>query len=208
MRGKSSVEFEMKAIIGDTDLAPLLCHAQFDRDIETTDIYFDTPFGELYKSRVFVRVRDGETLQVKYTEDANDTSHTRAIEHEYQWPLSESDAEDVTTLLSCWLSVSDSANGIATGRLHSMGLEELVVIHKRRTEFSGEGLLIALDTIDGLGKFVEVEAKDESGAALVSDWFRNAGLVNLPVGYVELMLRKVNRTLYAQGRYLLPEDTD
>jgi adenylate cyclase class IV len=68
-------------------------------------------------------------------------------------------------------------------------------------------VIIYLDTVDGLGKFIEVESK--TGDPLgVTEWARRFSLTNPPVGYVEFMLRQSNFELYRRGRYRLPIDSD
>ena len=48
----------------------------------------------------------------------------------------------------------------AEAMLKAMGLEEIIVVKKNRTEYTLDNLTICLDTIDGLGNFIEIESQD------------------------------------------------
>ncbi len=89
------------------------------------------------------------------------------------------------------------------------GLIELATIDNTRKEYTGEGIILSIDHVQGLGNFLEIETHAEEDTntnraqerlqAFVSD----LDVQHIKVGYVELWLYKHNVEAYAAGRYHL-----
>ena len=115
--------------------------------VEQEDTYYDHPVREFEETDEAVRVRrestDGETV-------------SRVT---YKGPLVEAASktrEEVETRVE---------DGEAMDRvLRELGFEPAATVEKRRERFDHEGYTITLDTVAGLGEYVEVETESESVA--------------------------------------------
>jgi adenylate cyclase class 2 len=77
---------------------------------------------------------------------------------------------------------------VLQGILERLGLQVTFEFHKRRESWTLDGCHVELDSVPGLGEFVEVEGPDEPAIRAV---LGKLGLDALPViktGYVELLL--------------------
>mgnify|MGYP001397174200 CR=1 FL=1 len=168
---------------------------------DSVDEYLDTKDGALYCRGYFLRIRDSRSLQFKYTPDADDASHIHSVEHRMPWP-----AEQVS--LSGLPEAARSSLGVTEGRLCWDGepLVQLIRIEKKRQEWSAGPLVIMIDDVVDLGRFVELEASSLDGANILAGLAERFHLEHVPVGYVELMLRRSRPSLYRLGRYVLPKD--
>jgi adenylate cyclase, class 2 len=199
-----NVEFEIKSPIDDErDLKPLLEIAEFVGEAASTDTYWDIATHDLFKRGIFLRIRDNGQFDIKFNPDFEDIAHMSCDEYSYGWPLSDSDAKAVETFLAAYLPIKTPQAGEVFAKFE---LNEFVAVKKARKTFGANGVVICIDDVDGLGKFIEIEATDPGNAYLVTRYCEQAGLKNLKVGYVELLLRRDNFPLYKQGRYLLDED--
>lgn len=202
----NQIEFEIKAQVNDrTYLTTLLDAATYSGQLVSTDTYYDVASKDLFKSGVFVRVRDDRNLQIKFNPDTNDFTHTTSYEQNYDLPLTAEKSQTVKDFLETFLPIKQTE-----GRdiFSQFGLEEFVEVKKKRETFHAEGVTICLDDVDGLGLFVEIEAIDPRKTSFVKEYSEQAGLTNIKIGYVELLLRKRDFALYRQGRYLLDADRD
>jgi hypothetical protein len=126
------------------------------------------------------------------------------LERRYDWPLAEDAFQVVAKFLSEHLHANNSR---AQNDLCShFGLEEFVHIEKQRSTYVGDGIEVCLDEVSGLGSFIEVEAVGSTGVAAATRFCSQKALTNLPLGYVELWLRKHDFQTYRCGRYLLAQD--
>jgi predicted adenylyl cyclase CyaB len=201
----SSVEFEIKAPLpspGDADdLIRPLC---FLKKIASTDVYFDTTQRQLFAHGVFLRVRDGQVFEIKYNPNLADLSHVSCNEHKFSWPIANEEQDSIVAFLKQFISPVNAER--TADVLHDYGLKHFVEIAKERVIYIAPELEVSVDRIEGLGAFLEVEAKSESGKALVEDFCAKHHLENMPLGYVELWLRKNAFETYLKGRYILDID--
>ena len=199
------IEFEVKVALPTlSDSSSLLAGLHLKNTTVGTDIYFDTSAHDLFLRGIFLRLRDQHLLEIKYNPDLKDVAHLSCQEHAFPWPLTIIANETIFEFLSACLGPIQSAH--QKDPFVAFGLNQFVSITKHRTIYTGEGLEISLDVIENLGTFLEIEAKGADGIRRVQHFCKERGLVNLPIGYVELWLRKHAFPLYLNGRYVLPED--
>ncbi len=95
--------------------------------------------------------------------------------------------------------------GVNISFLHNRDFSDsfivLVEINKMRTEYKRPGLLISVDEIDGLGRFIEFESENLLGTREMQQLVESGKIINLPIGYVEMMVKKKNPSLYLKGKY-------
>lgn len=202
---KSPIEFEVKVALRDpNDSSTLLDALHMRNSTVGTDVYFDTNAHDLFLRGIFLRLRDQQLLEIKYNPNLKDFAHLSCEEHAFSWPLSPTGSKSIVEFLSACLPPIKSVH--TKDPLTAFALNQFVSITKHRTVYTGEGLEISLDSIENLGTFLEIEAKGEDGIQRVQQFCEQRGLVNLPIGYVELWLRKHDFSLYRKGRYVLAED--
>lgn len=176
----------------------------------TKDVYYDTADAGLFKRGVYVRVRNGRKLEFKYSlEDSPGYLHTHCIESGFDLPMKEGSLPELNrTLLELNLRSASSFDEFVA----SNGLTEIMAIEKHRRRFFENNFCYALDSVAGLGDFLEVDRHVDTldGANGIKDEIRRFGeqfgLRELTTGYFELHLRKNNPELYRQSRYVLKED--
>lgn len=197
-----STEFEVKLECSPELLQKLsLTTKDFDFREVIDDQYLDTPGRDLFRNGVFVRIRNGTTLTVKHSPSSEGSSHVRSTEYSYPYPLSVDSSRRLTETLRRLTEPSTPPCSVLTEEL-----VPFVRIIKERKNVSRPGLTLSLDHVDGLGYYIEVEAANSSGVEWIVDQLDAGHLVNLPIGYVELWLRKHDFSLYQQGRFVLPSD--
>jgi adenylate cyclase class 2 len=110
--------------------------------VRQVDTYYDAPHREFAETDEALRLREETDL-------AADVTTTKLT---YKGPLVEADSktrEEHETAV---------ANGdAAAGILDGLGFEPAATVEKERERFEFEGYTVTLDTVDGLGSFVEVE---------------------------------------------------
>lgn len=196
-----SSEFEIKAPIDDRDIFDaLLAELQYVGESEETDVYYDTPEATLFLNGVYLRIRNRQRLDLKYRWDVTDLSHQACHEDTFPLPLQEKHAVKVSTFLSRFINPVQEQD-----LFRRFGVERFVVITKFRETYRGKGLELVIDTIPDLGEFVEIKAKADAHSAVIQE-VNSLRLAPLPVGYVELYLRKNRRELYERGRHKLTGD--
>lgn len=205
-------EFEIKAQLDDRQLQRLLSESTPRGSARLCDVYFDTPDRRLFRNGAFLRIRNNAIVEIKYNSDDQDIAHVQCSEEVYDLPLSPANWSELVRQLRTW-NVADNAQFTpdtqASANLANLGLEELVTVEKQRTEYaySHAEWIVCVDEVKNLGTFVELEAATADASVEAARYCAEHGIVNVPIGYVELILRKIDRALYLQGRYLLPEDT-
>lgn len=124
-------------------LAPL--EAREEARVAQEDTYYRAPHRDLARSDEALRLRreegDGVTHRLTYKGPKVGVRSKTRVEHE--------------------VGIDDP--GAMEGALRALGFEPAAVVRKVRREFSHRGCRIALDTVDGLGEFVEVEARAREG---------------------------------------------
>jgi adenylate cyclase class 2 len=111
--------------------------------VEQTDVYYDAPDRDFAETDEALRVR----------EERGDGVTTRLT---YKGPLLEAESK---TRPEAETAVDDpeATDDILSG----LGYRPAAEVHKERTRFEYRGYTVALDSVDGLGEFVEVETEAE-----------------------------------------------
>jgi len=175
------------------------------------DVYFDTESGDLFKRGVFIRTRNGKSLDFKFNLEDMENKHEDCDEHSFSLPISEDDLEKMNKV--CNRLGLESLNVASLERLIEINsLKEFIIIDKKREKFKDGEFVFCLDDIRGFGKFLEIESmasQDSNLEELKRRMIERVKIFNpkfLPTGYVELFVKRKDFNLYKQGRYLLDED--
>ena len=111
------------------------------------DTYYDHP------TRDFAETDEALRLRRESTPDDQATAATLT----YKGPLVD-DATKTREEVETGVSEPDAADTVLT----AVGFEPAAVVEKERERFVLEGYTVALDTVSGLGTYVEVEATGEA----------------------------------------------
>lgn len=207
-----NIEVEFRFRVSDERKArEFLDGLEFIRRFKQRDVYFDTASGDMFKRGIFIRARDGRTLDFKFNLEDVENRHEDCDEHSFALPLSDSDAGRLGRLCR---GIGIRAPPVISipGLLMTNDLQEFVVIEKVREKFSDGDFTYTLDDVKGFGLFLEIEAMAMEGSDLeelkrrMVERIRGLNPKFLPTGYVELFVKKLDPGLYKQGRYLLDED--
>jgi adenylate cyclase class 2 len=111
--------------------------------VEQSDVYYDAPDRDFAETDEALRLR----------EERGDGVTTRLT---YKGPLLEAESK---TRAEAETEVDDpeAAEDILSG----LGYRPAAEVHKERTRFEHRGYTVTLDSVDGLGEFVEVETETE-----------------------------------------------
>lgn len=175
------------------------------------DIYFDTESGDLFKRGIFIRSRNGKSLDFKFNLEDEENKHEDCDEHSFSLPISENDLERLKKV--CNRLELEAPDAASLRRLMEInGLREFVIIDKTREKFRDDEFVFCLDDVKGFGKFLEIESMALQGTDLdelkkrMIERVRGFNPKFLPTGYIELFIKRKDFNLYKQGRYLLDED--
>ena len=198
---ESGIEFEIKGTLDSASVERLAAQASVGPASTVVDRYLDTANADLFLNAVFVRVRNNEMLEVKHNEGINGVDHFACNDRQVTFPPSPEDAEAISSFLAFLVYGRHSSKTI-----DFFALTDFVRIEKVRRSGRIGPVVVSLDEVSGLGVFVEMEVRTQADTTalmrLASAW----GVHNLPIGYVELTLRRHHHELYKRGRFVLPED--
>ncbi|MEF8780457.1 MAG: class IV adenylate cyclase, partial [Haloferacaceae archaeon] len=116
------------------------------RRVEQVDTYYDAPHRDFAETEEALRIRKQRTLDAG--EDEYGTTLT------YKGPLVD-DASKTRQEYEIQVSAADELEGILGG----LGFEPAATVEKERTVFDLDGYTVTLDSVDGLGEFLEVERR-------------------------------------------------
>lgn len=227
------IEIELKfRVLDESEILEFLKGLEFVSEKRGIDIYLDTTEGNLFKRGIFVRIRDGESLDFKYNLD-DDDRHEHCDEHSFVLPL-----ENVSGVNSnCRiLKLKEISEGLEEFKVKN-NLIESMTVDKVRKKFRDDEFEYCLDLVKGMGLFLEIEAEGTEKSEMLRDKvsgttkvvsgttqggkegedleavktkmrekLKGLNLKKITTGYNELYWRKHNFELYMQGRYLLEED--
>lgn len=111
--------------------------------VEQNDVYYDAPDRDFAETDEALRVRDERGDGV--------TTHLT-----YKGPLIEAESK---TRTEAETEVGDP--GATEDILSGLGYRPAAEVHKERTRFEYRGYTVTLDSVEGLGQFVEVETEAE-----------------------------------------------
>lgn len=197
-------EFEIKSEFKESILlTKFLNSLEYAGEKQIIDHYLDTPDSMFFELGVFIRIRNNSKLDIKYNNNLLDVSHLSCDEYSFPLPLSNSNKKYVFDFFSEFTNPIINADDVFT----CFGLSSFVLIDKTRKVYKSKNMEIAIDNVSNLGQFIEIEARS-SAINRVREVAKKLKLSNLPIGYVELYLRKNNFNLYKKGRYLLESDKE
>ena len=144
--------------------AALLC------DERQEDVYFDDADGTLWKADKGLRLRTaksgaGERLFLSYKGPREKGLYKRRSEVEF--------------------AVSDGK--AAAELLGAIGYKPILTVVKKRLEWMVENCKTALDEVEGLGRFVEIEGADEKIIAKVQNALGLGGVEHVKESYAQLV---------------------
>ncbi|AKH98065.1 class IV adenylate cyclase [Halanaeroarchaeum sulfurireducens] len=121
--------------------------------VEQTDVYFDAPHRNFAETDEALRLRrevEGEESRTVLTYKGSRVDEESKTREEIEMPIDD---------------VSD-----AKAILEALGFEPAATVAKTRDRWTLEGYEVALDDVDGLGQYLEVEAEaEEDEIELVRD---------------------------------------
>jgi adenylate cyclase class 2 len=123
--------------------------------VEQVDTYYDAPHRSFAETDEALRVREERTDGDRANGDGTDGDRTIRIT--YKGPLVEAASK---TREEHETTVGDGAETRAI--LDGLGFAPAATVRKERERFAYEGYTVTLDTVEGLGEFVEVETEAEA----------------------------------------------
>ena len=214
---QKNIEIELKyQVLHRMQVQEFLKGLDFVDKKRVVDVYLDTKEGDLYKKGIFVRVRDGKTLDFKYNlEDFRSldkmSRHEHCNEYSFLLPLAAELMEPINQ--NCKILGLIEISKPDLGELKSKNnLIDSMIIDKIRQKFKDGKFEYSFDEVKGLGRFLEIEAEGKEGENFeeikqqIREKVKDLKLKLITTGYNEVYWRKYNFNLYLQGRYLFEED--
>lgn len=209
-----NIEVEFRFEVNDENkVRDFLNRLAFLGKTQQKDIYFDTETGDFFKRGIFIRSRNGKSLDFKFNLEDSKNKHEECDEHSFSLPMSEDDLERLNKV--CNRLGLEPLNVASLESLMEINkLKEFVIIDKTREKFKDDEFVFCLDDVKGFGKFLEIETMASQDSNLEELKKRMVERVKdfnpkfLPTGYIELFVKKKDPNLYKQGRYLLHEDKE
>lgn len=219
-----TVEIELRyQVVNPRSLEGLIRGADY-KENRQVDNYYDLAGGDFYKRGIFIRVRNGKKLDFKFNMESvvgkmAIDDHTHCDEYSFIVPFEEMARSRLGNLCNLL--------GLRIPRWHKWEsflsanqLQQLLLVNKIRKTLSRGGFEIGVDTVAGVGSFLEVEKlisidgeNDdviEQSKEDIRGFISTLGIEVEPLatGYFELILRKQDFDLYRQGKYVLEKDKE
>ncbi|HEY4387946.1 MAG TPA: CYTH domain-containing protein, partial [Ktedonobacteraceae bacterium] len=137
------------------ELFDFLPSVQFINQTYQVDSYYDTQQHTCFRQAVFLRVRNQAALEIKY-HDVADPLHTQCIERVFPLDAEAHVIEELNVLGARFIARWRNAATVEEA-LERNELAEFVCIEKQRSHYRYRDVLICIDTIPGLGHFLELE---------------------------------------------------
>lgn len=213
-----SIEIELRYEVVDRcqlqQFAQMLTFVKKRHDI---DIYFDTDQADLLSKGIFIRIRNGSSLEIKFNRecinDPNLPMQSYCEEHVFAFPVVESDGARFNDLVfSLGLKPLIAHDNFFEQFKKKNNLVEHYRVDKERMEYRYNQFTIALDEVKELGTFLEIECMapntDElrSIETTMKEFIAPLSLKPFKTGYGTLLLRKHNFAHYLKSRFILAED--
>lgn len=180
---------------------------QLKGTVRNLDSYYDTPTWNLLRRAVFVRIRNQQRLEFKFNEQA-EQRHVQCTERTFPLETDGERREQMNELFATFLPGWHHALDVTTAIARN-GLIELAQIDNQRTIYTYGPLEVCIDSVAGLGDFLELEIRCSPGPAAddalatLQTLATDLNAKHIPVGYVELWLREHNPAAYRVGKYHL-----
>lgn len=203
-----TIEFEIKARADDQEALAALLPATMPALEKTSqlDVYYDTSGRSLYERGMFLRVRNMKILELKAAPVSAGTDHFWCGELPAQVENDPTGIGAIAAAIGAQMNRERVRCETMPDLIQAFALEVFVEIRKTRVTYHLDDADIAVDDVQGLGRFIEIEVYDSAKRDYYRDLAATVGLIHLPVGYVELLLREKEPATYRRGRYLLAED--
>ncbi|MGD1060513.1 MAG: class IV adenylate cyclase [Methanomassiliicoccales archaeon] len=170
------LEIEVKARVEDTARLEAELLRRGARDFGVTlqkDVYYAHPTRDFAKTDEALRIRVSNDLQMIT----------------YKGPKL-----DATTKTREEIEVSVASAEAVAEILQRLGFRPVTTVRKKRRTFGLKGIEVCLDSVEGLGDFVEFELDDEDlteGKARIAELMRELGVDGSErSSYLELLLEK------------------
>jgi adenylate cyclase class IV len=215
-----AIEVELKfEIVNTKQIDGFLKEYTYVDEKHIIDVYLDTNDGDFFQRGIFIRIRNGSKLDIKFNKEDIGKTHDQKIEHNH--------CDEVSLLLPLTSDVLDSINDtlrelhmteITSANIDEFktknNLIESITFDKKRRTFEGKGYEIDIDTVKDLGEYLEIEKltdeKDDPKRIInnMKKLLKGLELHPIDTGYNELYWRKNNFDLYLKGKYFLAEDRE
>jgi len=127
--------------------------AEFVDSVVQEDTYYDAPHRNFAETDEALRIRREQNLQSDQAEAEDGTETTKIT---YKGPLLEAESKSREEHET---SVADRE--AVVGIFDGLGFEPAATVRKERAHYRLDGYTVTLDSVDGLGEFVEVETETE-----------------------------------------------
>jgi len=181
-------EIEIQVKIKDPVLAEkeILKFGKFVKERQQKDVYFVLPQRDF-----FAKEPPDEYLRVRYEKDKNHLNYSFLHFKNDGWLLA---TDEYETLVEKPEIIEEILNKI--------GLIPKVIVKKIRKYFQCDDFEVTLDNIEGLGDFMEVEAKKDFGGADITrkaceDFLKKLKIsyeIEKDMGYPRMLYKKLNKT--------------
>jgi len=210
------IEIELRyEVLKPEQLAPFLASFEKLHQKHDIDIYLDNPQAMLYQRGIFIRIRNGKKLDIKFNratlENPNLAIQDYCEEHSFALPLQEKDLGKLNELLIS-LDLKPMAVADLEHFKNTNNFGEHYRVDKVRTSYKHDSFTLCLDEVADLGTFLEIELMANTIEDLATvkqqmqQLIKGLDLASLKTGYGTLLLRKKHFEHYLQGRFILEED--
>ena len=206
---QTEVEFRFR--VDPAAASSFLSGMRFLKEEKQRDVYLDTADGRLFRMGVFIRERDGSTVDFKFNLEDRENRHEHCEEHSFAMPFAQHDASRFSGVCArLGLAMPSSFRLEDFKSFNRFG--DFIIIEKTRRKYHDGEFTFCLDDVRGFGTFLEIESMAAAGIDLEDLKRRMAERVGalrpefLPTGYIELFVKEKDPELYKKGRYLLKED--
>lgn len=212
----ANIEIELRyEILNPDELPAFLAQFTYQHTARLVDVYLDTEDMKLLKKGIYVRVRNGETVDIKFNRaclaDPELELQPCCEEHSFMLPLQLADLARLYEVCQViGLLSPDSADFDSFKSINS--LVDSRVIDKTRKSFACGDFTVVIDEIVDLGLFLEIEQMAASAQNIdaitcaMREVLRPLTLKPIKAVYDTLLLRKNHFERYLQSRFILEED--
>lgn len=213
---KKAIEVEFKFEVLHPEKVRFLEELEFRGEKTVNDIYLDTKNADLFRRGIFVRIRNGKTLDFKFNPEQFDAKpgegiHEHCMEYNFSLPLQKNDLPKLNEVLGDLELLPISVADLDSLRKQNQWIDSQV-FNKTRKKYAKPPFEYCLDEVENFGTFLEIEAttQDRREAEKLKEKIREDAqkldLKLITTGYNELWWRKNDHDIYRQGKFLLEED--
>lgn len=212
------IEIELRYEVSDLVKLNLFTEKlNFLKKKQDIDIYFDTNQADLLSKGIFIRMRNGRSVDIKFNRECiNDPllpMQPYCEEYVFAYPIIEQEYSRFNEIIiSLDLKAVAFSDSFFENFKSVNKLVEHYRIEKTRTEYTSDIFTIAIDEVKNLGTFLEIECMAETKdnvkdiEAKMKQFIEPLMLKPFKTGYGTLYLRKNNFDHYLKSRFILKED--